>query len=494
MKYFFLCLCLFFGHTMVNAQTVNGSRIVWGPTPIEARLSYGFESVGFDIGKFSYSGIEQGVFLLSNKTGHTLLVKLTCDIRDYCGKTYSYNLGFTLKANETVKETVSPDATPCKSVKKLSERFSTVISNITVVVNSIVDLTEEADTKKREQDEANREKERLAKEKQAADAKEKERIAKFNNANSQVASTSNKGTGGSYYSNQKSTNTSTATKQQPTWQETNARINAENQQKYIQQQNQIAQQQKANKEAGDKFVSDANELVGMVGNMLRQSREQKEKKELRKQQEELRLQQERQEEQNRINELARYRAQRLELRKSFFAEFLDGGVPLSSQKIPVTELYYFTYVFDKATIAETSPPITLSNIFSVIQYADGTWPFKAGIIADIKKLAPTGTITLIGYFTTKNEAEEMRSSFLELASKSNFSINDIAYKGKKSDGTVNKDFWGNKSDSSNRVKLRMAKGDEDFWETGQAKKKAIEDKKKEDDKKKAAKKDDFWNN
>ncbi len=282
----------------------------------------------------------------------------------------------------------------------------------------------------------------------------------------------------SYYSSQQKTSSggtsinavASSTPGKSTWQERNAKMQEENRQLIAQQQQRTANIQRQSKEVSEKFVSDATELVGMIGNIIKSDREAKERKEERRlayerrQAEEKQQQKEEKEaEEAELRRIAANQLARIELRKAFFPEFPEGGVPFSSTKIDVDQIYYFTYLFDKSTIESLRPVITLSNLFIISRYPDGTWPFKDAILTDIKKLNVSGDITLIGYFTTKQLADEMRSKFVSMAVQSGMDIKNIFYKGRQATvpTTGAADVW---SGTDENKKSGNATGD-DFWST-----------------------------
>lgn len=456
------------------------------------------------------SGTSLGDDFVSASATNLSNSEITCYVKfiftDFCGNKSVewWSGGLTLKSGESKNSGKFLFTRKCKETKKDGGN-ETGIASVTAEITGFKNLTEEANKYKEEQrqkqqklddEKAKREKIAFDEEvQQIKEQREKERILeeKEENINPDAES---------YYKN---TTTTTSKPKQPTWQERNAQIQAENQRIYQQNQQRIAETQRRSQEQSEQFVNGATELVGLVGNIFEQARIDREKKEARQEEAAQRERQRRQEEEERLAEIARQKAQLIVLRNSFFDEFPEGGVPLSSQKVNTNELYYFTYIFDKSVIEEYKPTIFLSNIFIVSQYSDGTWPFKSNIITDIKKLASSGTITLVGYFTTKELAEQMRNNFLQIAASSSFTISDINYKGKMTTSTATTtDFWETNSkptqaNPAGKATLIMAKGDEDFWETGQQKKKMSEEKKKEVAKKKeeaktkTTKKDDFWN-
>lgn len=239
----------------------------------------------------------------------------------------------------------------------------------------------------------------------------------------------------------------------------------------------------------DKAIGQAAVAIGGLINNMRAEKEKREAKEA--------LQ--RQREQARAEIEARKKAALLQLRKTFFSQFPDGGVPLSSHKVTVNELYFFSYTFNNDHISHSAPLVTVSNVFPIAQYGDGTWPFKTGVVSDVKKTGAQGAVTLVGYYASKDMADQMRSSFLSLAKKCQMSIKDISYKGKKASGTAGADFWGNAAGSKSRSGADSASGkqstakaaQDDFWQTG--KKDAKDNTPQKGSTTKPVKKEDFWN-
>lgn len=239
--------------------------------------------------------------------------------------------------------------------------------------------------------------------------------------------------------------------------------------------------------ASSQAIGQAATQLGSYLNNIRAEKEERRAKE--------ELQRQRNEQKARIE--ARKREALIALRKGFFNEFPDGGVPLSGHKVTVNELYFFSYVFDKNKIDAGPASVKVSNVFPIARYGDGTWPFKNNVVGDVKKAAAgEGPVTLVGYYATKEMADNMRTSFLNLASRSQIAVKDIAYKGKKAASGAATDFWGNgvkttaktSGDSTVVTVPVKKKTDDDFWNTGGSKKAAA------DTTKKAVKKDDFWNN
>ena len=178
----------------------------------------------------------------------------------------------------------------------------------------------------------------------------------------------------------------------------------------------------------------ATDVSNYVGQMQAEAAERKAKKELREQRDaaEARL-------------IKLEKANLLELRKKFFSQFPDGGLPLSSHPVNSNELYFFSYVFNPNAINDNYPTITLSNVFPIAKYNDGTWLFKNRLISELTKTVTGSPITLMGYYTTRAMADEMRNAFVTLANTSKMGITEFQYKGKPatSESSANVDYWGN---------------------------------------------------
>lgn len=199
-------------------------------------------------------------------------------------------------------------------------------------------------------------------------------------------------------------------------------------------------------------------LIGSIFNSAKASKEEREAKEA------LRRERERQEA---AIKAARLKA-RTDLRNQLVKTFPAGGTPLTAHKITLPEVYMFGYVMDPGTIGSDISEVSVSNVFPVAQYSDGTYPLKTVVANRIKGIAK-GDVVLVGFYGDKKAAEQMRTSFLSLAQKSEMSIRQVTLKttGSSSSGTAS-----------------SASGD--FWETGKKTTPTPADSTK--------KKSDFWNN
>ncbi|MFD0778370.1 hypothetical protein ACFQZF_07730 [Flavobacterium myungsuense] len=67
------------------------------------------------------------------------------------------------------------------------------------------------------------------------------------------------------------------------------------------------------------------------------------------------------------------------------------------------------------------------------------------MISELTKTVTGSPITLMGYYTTRAMADEMRNAFVTLANTSKMGITEFQYKGKPatSESSTNVDYWGN---------------------------------------------------
>lgn len=209
------------------------------------------------------------------------------------------------------------------------------------------------------------------------------------------------------------------------------------------------------------YAGAMNESMKLLGSFISQAQANKAAKEARE-----KLAADRQIQLNQINN-AKIKA-RVDLRTKLFESFPNGGLPLSSHKIEANNVYMFAYIADKNQIAQEFANVSVSNVFSIARYSDGTFPYKTSILDKLKGRGQ-GEIVMVGYYTDEQVAIKMHTSFTNLAQKT--TINTIPF-------TV-------KSDTrSNEVKNMT----DDFWENGK------KPEKQKIEKQKVEKKSDFWDN
>lgn len=199
--------------------------------------------------------------------------------------------------------------------------------------------------------------------------------------------------------------------------------------------------------------------IQLIGNMVNSGKAAKEAKEA---QAALKLDRER----NLAAIAAAKKRALLELRTKLLTSFPNGGLPLTAHKVTQPEVYIFTYITDKVAFNNEQALVSVSNVYPVAQYSDGTYPFKTTVLNKVKGYAP-GEVTIVGYYNSKEIAEQMRNSFVNLAAKSNLQVKSFVVKGTTGSGATDPVTPG------------------DFWETGKKTVPAIPT---------TDKKSDFWNN
>ena len=146
-------------------------------------------------------------------------------------------------------------------------------------------------------------------------------------------------------------------------------------------------------------------------------------------------------------EAAAVKSRKLQLaaeRKALLGKLPDGNTPLSHEARAVSEVYFFVYSYNKNTLEDSSPLISISNVFSIQKYSDGTWPFKASLMEGISKMNKTPGLILSGYYSGKEKAEEQQQLFVKATTNYGFKVENILYEGKKTSQTnSNTDYWGN---------------------------------------------------
>ena len=201
------------------------------------------------------------------------------------------------------------------------------------------------------------------------------------------------------------------------------------------------------------------------------------------------------------------RIQMIASRKTLFKTFPDGKTPLSYQAKEATEVYFFTYSYQAATLEEDTPLIYISNVFSVSKYGDGSWPFKSNLIANIAKTNKGLDLILSGYYESREKAEEEQQLLISTANSYEFSVKSISYVGIKSDDKpkASADFWGNETNqgssktiaaNKNNQASKNSAGEQDFWgnPTIKDKKKAVSSTEKKQANKVTKEDTDFWGN
>jgi hypothetical protein len=222
---------------------------------------------------------------------------------------------------------------------------------------------------------------------------------------------------------------------------------------------------KLNYAVGAKFNANATEMaigqgLNLVGNILNGA---KAAKDARAAQEALRYQRE--------LEIKKFEEEKkraiLEMRNELFKRFPDGSPPDQQLKIQNKVIYFFAYITEKNKIEETKPVVTVTNIFPVTKFDDGTFPYKVSIMNKLTGIA-AGNISLTGFFETYEKAEEIRKVFIKLAESSQLTVRQFQLKtystsSSKFNSANSGDFWENgKNTDSLQLKKQVKK--DSFWE------------------------------
>ena len=230
--------------------------------------------------------------------------------------------------------------------------------------------------------------------------------------------------------------------------------------------NNIESQQNAklNYAVGAKFNANPTEMaigqgLNLVGNILNGA---KAARDAREAQEQLRIQRE--------NEIKKFEEEKkraiLEMRQDLLKRFPDGSPPQQS-KFENNTIYFFAYITEKNKIQETKPLVTVTNIFPVSKFDDGTFPYKVSIMNKLTGIAP-GNINLTGFFESSERAEEIRKVFIKLAETSQLTVKQFQLKtnstsASNTNKTIASDFWENgKNTDSSQLKKQIKK--DAFWE------------------------------
>jgi hypothetical protein len=199
--------------------------------------------------------------------------------------------------------------------------------------------------------------------------------------------------------------------------------------------------------------------VQLIGGIINSAKAKKEEKEAKAALEAARKSQE-------AEILAAKQKARTDLRNLLLKSFPNGGTPLTAHKISAPQVYLFGYIVDKSLLNSEKAEVTLSNIFPIVQYSDGTFPLKTVVANKLKGLG-RGDIVLVGFYADKISADQMRTAFIRMAQQSELGVRTIAL---KSVG------------SSNASATSLS---QDFWENGKKERQVTDSTKK---------KDSFWNN
>ncbi len=120
-----------------------------------------------------------------------------------------------------------------------------------------------------------------------------------------------------------------------------------------------------------------------------------------------------------------------------------------------------------------TPEISISNVFAVSKFSDGTWPLKGKVIEKLGLKGSNNDITLSGYYTSRTDAEASQRYLSGKAKETAFIVSTINCSVSESAKIVAPvtDFWGNPIDKTNNSSVNTTPVKEtisnkpklDFW-------------------------------
>jgi len=111
------------------------------------------------------------------------------------------------------------------------------------------------------------------------------------------------------------------------------------------------------------------------------------------------------------------------VRQGMLNDYVDSKVPISSDNIPVNEIWYFAY-------EASSVSATVTEVFPINRNNDGTWIYKPNLLREINQAGLIGNVILVGWFSTKEKAQEALNDFKQRARNGEMTLKTVTYAGK----------------------------------------------------------------
>ena len=111
------------------------------------------------------------------------------------------------------------------------------------------------------------------------------------------------------------------------------------------------------------------------------------------------------------------------VRQSISKDYVDSKVPITSDNITVNEIWYFAYEVGSAGA-------TVTEVFPITRNNDGSWIYKPNLLKEINEAGVRGNVVLVGYFSTKTQAQEALNDFKQRVQAGEMSLKTVAYAGK----------------------------------------------------------------
>lgn len=162
-------------------------------------------------------------------------------------------------------------------------------------------------------------------------------------------------------------------------------------------------------------------------------------------------------------------------RKEVVSRIPKAKMPLTYPAVSNTEVYFFAYYSTTTSLESDNPEISVTNVFAVSKYSDGSWPLQNRLTDRITYSTKHTGIQLAGYYSTRSEAEAARNNLIIQARSNAINTVNIQYTEKASATNANSgssDFWEtnyNKQNNSNNntntpPAEKPAKPVLDFWD------------------------------
>ena len=162
-------------------------------------------------------------------------------------------------------------------------------------------------------------------------------------------------------------------------------------------------------------------------------------------------------------------------RKEVISRIPKATMPLSHPVVRNNEVYFFAYHATAANLESNGSEISLTNVFAVSKYSDGSWPLQNRLIDKVASSTKYSGIQLSGYYSTRSEAEAARNNLITQTRTVAINTVQIQYSEKavahNSKGGSS-DFWetsykkqdNSNSDTNTPTEEKPAKPVLDFWD------------------------------
>lgn len=154
--------------------------------------------------------------------------------------------------------------------------------------------------------------------------------------------------------------------------------------------------------------------------------------------------------------------QRVENRLQLLDKYKEIQLPTSSSKTATDSVFYIGYI--PQNIRGEKATLSVTPVFAVYKYADGSWPFRTTVI---RNLGPNANnCVLHGCYQSRTEAEDMRRKLIEAFQQSGGNTIDISVKTIQKPNVSGTDYWGNEQKSQTEKQITpkgKTKSDDDFW-------------------------------